>query len=483
MGKSLKTNAVLNAIRQSLSVIFPLLTFPYVSRVLGKTEYGRYTFSASIVSYFSLFAAYGIGNYAVREGARVRNEKKRIHDLASDLFSFNIWTMIISYMMLICLLIFNSKLCDYTALIIIQSLSILFTTIGLDWVNTVYEDYLYITIRYMIIQIVALLLIFAFVKDSKDTAQYCFILVLGLYGGNLLNLIYIRKYIRPRFRYRIKISQYMAPLSILFVNSLATVIYVNSDITMLGFFKTDDAVGIYGFSSKIYNIVKQLINALVIVTIPRLAYINERSIEKYRLYLDKIFQLVVMCVFPAAVGLCMISKWVVYLAGGTEYMEGVDSLRILTCSLIFALIASVFTNCILIVNRLEKMCLISTITSAAVNVGLNLFLIPLFGAEGAAVTTVIAELLNLSLQIIFTKKKLGLLIKISRKNIFTAFAECVCIVFMCRIIQYAVAGDGICSALTAAGLSIVISCIVYLAILFITKSEWLSFISMKRFRK
>ena len=122
MGKSLKTNAVLNAIRQSLSVIFPLLTFPYVSRVLGKTEYGRYTFSASIVSYFSLFAAYGIGNYAVREGARVRNEKKRIHDLASDLFSFNIWTMIISYMMLICLLIFNSKLCDYTALIIIQSL-------------------------------------------------------------------------------------------------------------------------------------------------------------------------------------------------------------------------------------------------------------------------------------------------------------------------------------------------------------------------
>jgi len=483
MRKSLMTNAVLNAIRQSLSVIFPLITFPYVSRVLGKSEYGRYTFSASIVTYFSLLAAYGISNYAVREGARVRNEKKKIYDLASDLFSFNIWTMILSYMMLICLLIFNSKLSDYAALIVIQSLSILFTTIGLDWVNTVYEDYLYITVRYMIIQIIALLLIFAFVRDSKDTAKYCFILVLGSYGGNLLNLIYIRKYIRPRFRFNIKMSQYIAPLSILFVNSLATVIYVNSDITMLGFFKTDDAVGIYSFSSKIYNIVKQLINALVIVTIPRLAYINGRSIEKYRQYLDKIFQLVVMFVFPAAVGLCMISKWVVYLVGGTEYMEGVNSLRILTCSLIFALIASVFTNCILIVNRLEKRCLISTITAAAVNVGLNLFLIPVFGAEGAAFTTVIAELLNLSLQIIFAKKELGLLLKINRKNIVTVFAECVCIVFICRIIRFTVAGDGICSALTAAGLSIVISCIVYLAILFITKSEWLSFISMKRFRK
>lgn len=480
MGKSLKRNAILNAVRQSLSIIFPLITFPYVSRVLGKAEYGRYAFSTSIVSYFSLMAAYGVSNYAVREGARVRDEKKKINDLASDLLSLNILTTIIAYILLGCLVAFNLKINNYAILIGVQSLSIFLTTIGMDWVNTVYEDYFYITVRYIIIQVISLFLIFVFVRDSKDTVKYCFILVLGSYGGNLLNLIYIRKYIKPKFRYKVDISQYMASLSILFVNSLTTIIYVNSDITMLGLFKTDNVVGIYSFSSKIYNIIKHFMNALVVVAVPRLAYMNERSIEKYQWYLDRILQVIVMLVLPAAVGLCMVSRWVVYLLGGADYAEGISSLRILSFSLIFALIASIFTNCILIVNRLEKRCLVSTAISAVMNVGLNIFFIPLFGAVGAAITTVIAELLNLSLQVVFTKKDLNLLLIINRKQIFTVFGECLCIVIICTIIKYFVAGDGILHSFISLCLSILISGIVYIILLTITKSECLRFLLIRR---
>ena len=224
MAKSIKINAVLNAVRQSLSVIFPLITFPYVSRILGSSEYGRYTFSSSIISYMSLLASFGISNYAIREGARFRNDKSRLNTLASDLFTINIVTTIVAYIVIYILINCNKKLYDYKFLIAVQSLSIILTTIGMDWVNTIYEDFLYITIRYAIIQVLALIAVFAFVKDQNDTAIYCAILVLGSYGGNLINLIYIRKYIHITINFKLKIQQYIKPLSILFVNSLATVI-------------------------------------------------------------------------------------------------------------------------------------------------------------------------------------------------------------------------------------------------------------------
>ena len=97
---SLKINAILNAIRQSSALIFQLITFPYVSRVLGESEYGRYSFSASIISYFLLLSGYGISNLAVREGARIRDNHERMSKLASDLFSINLVTTLGAYVLL-----------------------------------------------------------------------------------------------------------------------------------------------------------------------------------------------------------------------------------------------------------------------------------------------------------------------------------------------------------------------------------------------
>lgn len=413
---SLKTNAVLNTIRQSSSVILPLITFPYVSRVLGNIQYGRYSFSASIVTYFSLLSTYGISNYAIREGARIRDDKQKISELASDLFIFNIFTAIVAYTLLGLFVLFNTKVKDYALLIFIQSLCIILTMIGIDWVNTVFEDFLYITVRYIVLQLIALVFIFLFIKSPKDTAKYCLILVTASYGGNLLNLLYIRKYVKINIKRKINIKHYFLPLSILFVNSLATMIYVNSDITMLGFFKSDEAVGIYGFASKIYNVLKHLINAIIVVAVPRLAYLYEQDKEKYTTYINKIFKLLMFIIFPIAVIFSVFSDSIIYVAGGIEYCSGSYSFKILMTALIFALSASIFTNCILIINRLEKYCLISTIISAFTNVVLNLFMIPRWGITGAAVTTGIAEALNFIIQFYFTKKKLRITVKITIKD-------------------------------------------------------------------
>lgn len=469
--KSLKLNAILNTIRQSLTILFPLITFPYVSRVLGTDEFGRYTFSASVVTYFQLFATFGISTFAIREGAAIRNDKKAVSGLASDLFSFNIITCTIAYVALFLLVMFNPKIHSYAGLVFIQSACMILTMLGLDWVNNVYEDFLYITIRYIVIQIIALICIFVFVRSSADTAKYCLILVGGSYGGNLLNLLYIRKYInlpRPRI---FPVKEYIVPLSILFVNSLATTIYVNSDVTMIGIFLNDTEVGLYSFASKIYNILKYFINAAVIVTIPRLAAVVNKDQKEYSSLIQTVLRALLVFLLPIAAGLFMLSKQIVIVAGGKEYIGGYTSLMVLSFSLIFALLASICTNCILIIHKLEKRVLTSTIISAAINVVLNLVLIPAIGIIGAALTTVIAELTNLAIQFYFSKRDARVVFTIGLKDILSVFIGVVEVVLVCLIATNLWGSENLIDCIKQIGFSVIVSGTMYLLTLLVTKNS------------
>lgn len=471
MAKSIKINAVLNAVRQSLSVIFPLITFPYVSRILGSSEYGRYTFSSSIISYMSLLASFGISNYAIREGARFRNDKSRLNTLASDLFTINIVTTIVAYIVIYILINCNKKLYDYKFLIAVQSLSIILTTIGMDWVNTIYEDFLYITIRYAIIQVLALIAVFAFVKDQNDTAIYCAILVLGSYGGNLINLIYIRKYIHITINFKLKIQQYIKPLSILFVNSLATVIYVNSDITMLGLFYGNREVGLYSFAAKIYNVIKYFINSIMIVIVPRLAYIKEHDERKYISFIQKTINILTIFLFPIAAGVFGLSKSLIIIAGGNEYLPSNMSLKILAISLIFALVSSVFSNCILIINRLEKRCLISTTISASINVLLNIILIPRIGIVGAAITTVAAEMINMFIQAYYIRKELNIFIQIAPQNKIRIILNSTFVLVVSFIVNHVLTATNLLNACLRMSITFVISLLGCVGILVVTDNN------------
>lgn len=483
MKKSLTTNAILNIIRQTLSIIFPLITFPYVSRVLGNDEYGRYSFSASFTSYFMLLATFGINNYAVREGARVRENRNKIEKLVSDLFTIELITTCISLFLMLLLTVVNSKIGNYRQLIIIQSVGVILTAIGVDWVNTIYEDYMYITVRYILIQLVALVAVFLFVHSPKDTAQYCLILVLGAYGGNLINLFYIRRYVKIKICFRkVDWKLYFIQLLLLFVNSLATVIYVNSDILMLGFFTSNRQVGIYSFASKIYNMVKYMINAILVVTVPRLAYILTTNEGDYKKYLDSIFNVLILVLAPCVTGICMLSKQIIILVGGEQYMLGNTSLQILSFSLVFALIASIFSNCILIINRLEKRCLVGTITSAVVNVGLNIILIPIIGVTGAAITTVVAEFINMLIQRYYAYKELSIKLKLNKWIILPAIIEIIVIVLICTLFGRIFTGLNVQNSLPHIVISILMSVITYVVTLYLFRNKLKKAINIALFK-
>ena len=155
--RSLGLNAVLNGVKQCCSIVFPLITFPYISRVLGNDGYGKYSFSNSITNYFILLAALGIYTYAIREGAKIRDDQKEVDKFCSQVFSINVCSAVIS-LLLLGLVVFNSpKLSEYKAYIFIQSTAIIMTLLGTDWVNSIFEDYFYITARYIAVQCVCLI--------------------------------------------------------------------------------------------------------------------------------------------------------------------------------------------------------------------------------------------------------------------------------------------------------------------------------------
>ena len=394
MKKSLKINAVANLISTIISIIFPLVTFPYIAKVLGVEKYGIYQFSNSIVSYFSYLAILGIPTYAIRTGSGLKNNNEKFNKFVNEIFSINIISTILAYYLLFTFIIFIRKFDFYRISILILSFSIIFTTLGVNWIFSINEDYIYTSIRTICIQIISIILIFLLVKNQNDLLKYIIISTFALSGGNIINIFYSRKYCKLKFTFKFNLKEHIIPLLILFVNNISIIIYVNLDITLLGIIKSDIEVGLYSVSAKIYFTIKQIINAIIVVTIPRLSmFFYQKKMIEFKNLLKKVYAFLIAILLPSCTGLFMLSKEIILIISGKEYLATVPALKILSISLLFCGTASYYSTAILIPIKNEGKVLTSTIVAAVLNIISNLILIPNYGIIGAAITTMAAELL------------------------------------------------------------------------------------------
>lgn len=464
--KSLKANAILNVIKQLCSIIFPLITFPFASRVLGKFYYGKINFGSSIISYITLIAGLGITNYAIREGARVRNDKKKLTQIANEIFSINIVSTMIAYVVLLFLIIFWRRLDGYGLLLLIQSLPVLFTTLGTDWLNSIYEDYLFITIRYIICQGIAVVLMLTLVRSENDYLIYVLTSVSSSVLANICNIVYIRKQygIHLKITVHMNLRRHIKPILIMFGTAIASVIYINSDVTILGVLKNEDEVGLYSVSSKIYNLVKQLLNAMLIVAIPRVSHdIAIKSKEEVSNGLSEILNNLLILIFPASAGLFMLSKPIILLLSGEEYIQAYTSLNILCVAMIFACLSCFFITVVLVPFRMEDKALISTIVSALINIGLNFVLIPRWGQDAAAFTTLLAELSLVIMGIFYSRNEIHLHIL---KSIIIGMVSAVAVLLACYCVRMLDLNYLLTIVLSMLG-----SVVLFLAILFVGYRE------------
>lgn len=391
--KSLTINAFINGLRTVLNLVFPLITFPYISRILSVDEIGKYNFSDSIVSYFMLMSALGINQYAVREGARIRESRKDISEFVSKVFSVNIISMILAYIVLGVLLTFSNKLQGYWLCIVILSTQIFFTTIGTEWLYVIYEEYTYITIRSIAFKIISIVLLFVYVRNKGDYLKYTAITVVASVGSNVLNFLNAKKYCDIRFTLNFDWKLVLKPVMIIFASNIAIQIYVNSDITMLGFFGDDYSVGIYSISTKIYTIIKNVLTAVLTVTIPRFSLYARERMGEYNELLQKVINTLIVIIFPAFFGLILLSKNVITIIAGSNYWNSQPSLCILSATIIFSVFNGLFSQCVLLPFRRENIFLKCTVISAVINVLLNFVFIPVWSDIGAAITTFMAELI------------------------------------------------------------------------------------------
>lgn len=463
--KSLGVNAILNGLRNMLNLLFPLITFPYVSRVLSVRSIGIYNFSNSIITYFLLIASLGISVYSVREGAKYRDNKEELGKFASEVFSINIVSTIVSYLLLILLTVSIPKLSSVSTVIAIFSLQIAFTTLGTEWIFSIYEEYAYITLRSIFFKLISLLMMFVFVKNKNDVAIYAAITVFATVGSNVLNYIKAKRIITFNFTLDMNLKRHIKPIMIIFASNIAVLIYVNSDITLLGFFKSSYDVGLYSVSVKIYSLVKTVLSSILIVTIPRLSMLwGKEKYEEYFKVLKQIYNVLLILIVPAMIGIISMSKQIILVISGNKYVEASVSLKILSVALIFSIISWLFNECVLIPTKLEKYTFYGTLTSALLNIILNIFFIGKWGINAAATTTVVSELIGMILSIYFARNivKIGELVE----NHLSCIVGSVAIYVECSIINIF-----IYNAFISVIVSIIVSLISYVTILIIFKDK------------
>ena len=217
---SMGRNAMLNVARVACQIILPMLTLPYCSRILQVENMGKVNFAVSMVNFFALLADLGVSVYGVREGAKRRAYRDRFNRFASEVFSVNILMTAVSYAGLLLLVFLIPGIRPYAAVVGVQSLFILFTTMGIEWVNAVYEDYFFIAVRTILIQVLYTASVFLLIRRREDYLLFTFLTVMVTGGASIINWFYCRRYVTilPGLE---GIRRHILPMGVFFANNMA----------------------------------------------------------------------------------------------------------------------------------------------------------------------------------------------------------------------------------------------------------------------
>lgn len=463
---NVQKNTIYSIIRSVAAILFPLISFPYASRVLLTEGVGRVNFGSSIISYCTLIATLGITSYAIRECARVRNDRQELSKVASQLFTINMVTTVIAYVLLAFALVFADALADYRVLIIVQSTNVIFATLGAEWLNSALEDFKFITLRTVAFQILAVAAMFAFVRKPEDYLIYALIGVLSGSGSGIVNMFYRRRFCKIRLVKEMNLKRHLPPILLMFSMVLAQTVYVNSGITLIGLFRGDHEVGLYSTATKIYTIVNTLVASVAFVVMPKISYHYAK--EEYDQINDLLrygLGFIITLGLPCLVGINVLCKDIIHAIAGEAYFGAVPALHVLTISLAFSFLGGFVANLILIPTGKEAICLRTSIISAVINLTLNLILIPRIGFVAAAITTSVAEIVGFTIVSRFVYKWVDLG-KLSKLLLAPALG-CVAIVLVVFAIR-----NFIDDNLVRMVVSVLASVVVYFVVLILMEHEF-----------
>lgn len=407
---SLPLNFILNSLVAFFSMLFPILSFPYASRILHPEYVGRVSFAESIVAYFLLFSQMGMPTYGTREIAKVRSDRDKLIKLTSQLFLINFSMAICSYLVLILASCLVPRLHEDQWLYLVMGLALFMNAMGMEWLYKGLEEYGVLAKRSFGLKLLSLLSIFLLIHKQEDYLVYGFLYMLAAYGAGILNFRaayrdLLRGYIRfDKVKSDIKeaFHRHLSHIAIFFAMTCATTIYTHLDTVMVGAMSGNTELGYYNAAVKIKTLLVAITTSLGIVLVPRITHcIMERKAEALRRYIRITF------LFTASFSLlslgffeCFATQSILLLSG-QEFMPAVPAMKIIMLTVPLIGFSSLTGLEILVPFHKEKIVLYSEVFGAVIDFVINLWLIPIDGSVGAAVGTVIAELGVLAFQTIY----------------------------------------------------------------------------------
>lgn len=409
---SVKYNFIMNFILTASQFIFPLITFPYVSRVLQASGNGKVTFAASVANYFMMVASLGIPTYGVRACARVRDDKEKLSKTVQELFIINCTVTTLVTITYIVSIHTVPRFLEDKTLFYINGLNIVLNMFGMNWVYQALEQYDYITFRSIIFKFISLILMFMFVHKQSDYIAYAAITVFAAVGSYVLNFIRLRKIVSFRLVGNYNFKQHLKPIFTLFAQSVAISIYTNLDTVMLGFIKSDTDVGYYHAAVKIKGLLLSLVTSLGNVLLPRMSYfVNNKMMTEFKKYMVKALNFELLMALSMTLYYVLYSRESIIFLAGSGYEGAVLAMQIITIAVIPNGITGILGVQVLTSLEKEIYVLYSVIVGAVFDFLLNLVFIPRYGAAGASLATTIAEFLVLFVQIYYTRGILKEVIK------------------------------------------------------------------------
>lgn len=389
MANSIKKNYIYNLVYQTLLVIAPLITTPYVSRVLGANGVGTASFVESVASYFTLFAALGAITFGQREISYTRDDKYQRSIVFYNVFTFKLivsLTVLLVYLLL-CFTVFKSSI------YFIFAINILAVTFDITWFFQGLENFRLIATRNSFLRILSIIFIFTFVKSKEDINLYCLYLTFFTLFSNLSLIPNLIKELVPVDKSAIHPFKDVRTIISLFLPTIAIQIYTVLDKTMIGLITKEAAEnGYYEQSIKISRFLLFIVTALSAVVIPRIGYYyNKNDNESLKKLIYKSYRFTMFLAIPMTLGLFAISDNIVPWFLGA----GFDKAKVLIKILSFLLIAIGLSNVTglqyMVPTKKQRLLTISLFIGALINFILNLILIRYFKSVGAAIASIMAE--------------------------------------------------------------------------------------------
>ncbi|WP_028235546.1 oligosaccharide flippase family protein [Pseudobutyrivibrio sp. MD2005] len=408
MKHKILSNISLNAIMSVTPYVFSFFTLMYVSRVLAPQAFGQISFASSFVGYFIMFAELGMPIYAIRLCASKRDNRRELSLVFNELWSIKVILSIISILLLGLSILMVPKLKTNAFMLLIYGSSIFFQMFGCEWLYRGLEKFRFLALVSFLCKLISFLCIILFIKTPDQVSLYAFLSVITSYGSGLIYFIMAHRYVDVRFDYHINTTHFK-PLLMFFMMSFAVSVYSSLDLTMLGFMKSNYEIGLYSIAAKAKSVLALTGGIVWNAILPTATSLwKEEKRSQFESLATKTIALVSLTQTIVAVICIIFAKELLFIVGGNAYEGATLVFRILLLSLLPIGASNILGGQVLIPAGKESRLLIAEIWGAIFNFIANLVLIPKLSIVGAAITTVIAEVIVYGICIYYVRKDLDM---------------------------------------------------------------------------